>query len=244
MLNRKFKAVACSLALSVGLMSFGSNADAATTKQPVDPFANYMKMYGYASVEKYRVFDKVMYFQPNGVDGRHSRAMNPKRVNPYVRSQIYNTTVALLHGKYYTNTAYLPKVDTIPSRAVVSFSPSAAYAMSGSTAFSYMFYDEQTTSHNSHITLTVKRLWYTDVNELNGDHAELIYKAKLQNSINALFDKKYEKPIFDFVFSEYLKSAKRQTKDGTTKKKTFGNINVVMVKERVPTFYFSYVRKP
>lgn len=234
--------IALSLALGISLLPQG--VDAATTTKTKDPFANYMNMYNYASVEKYRVINKVMYFQPNGVDGRYSRAMNPKRVNPYVRSQIYDTTVTLLHGKYYTSTTYMPKIDTIPSRAIVSFSPSAAYAMSGSTAFDYMFYDEQTTSYNAHMTLTVRGLWYTDVNELNGDHAEPVYKAKLQNSINALFDNKYEKQIFDFVFSEYLKSAKRQTKDGTVKKKTFGNINVVMVKERVPTFYFSYVRKP
>jgi hypothetical protein len=209
-----------------------------------DPFSNYRNMYHYASVEKYRVIDKVMYFQSNGVEGRYTRAMNPKRVNPFVRTQIYNVTVALLHGKYYTNTAYLPKIDTIPSRVLISFSPSAAYGMSGSTAFDYMFYDEQTTSHNAHLTLTVNGLWYSDITELKRDHSEPIYKAKLQNSINVLFDEKYEKPIFDFVFTEYLKSAKRQTKDGTVKNKTFGNIKVVMVKQTVPTFYFSYVKKP
>jgi hypothetical protein len=232
--------VALSLALGISLLP--QNVDAATPQK--DPFANFMKMGDYASVHKYRVINKVMYFQPDGENGRFSRAMNPKRVNPYVRSQIYNATVALLHGKYFTGTSYLPKMGNSPSRSFVTFSPSEAYDVSGSEAFSYIFYDEQPGAYNSHINLKVNSLWYTDISELQKDHAEFVYKAKLQNSINALFDKKYEKPIFDFVFNEYLKSAKQQTKDGTTKTKTFGNIKVVMKQDNVPNFYFSYVRKP
>ncbi|MBH0158730.1 hypothetical protein IHV10_20305 [Fictibacillus sp. 5RED26] len=231
---------ALSLAFIVTLMP--QRVDGASP--PKDPFANYMKMYDYASVHKYRVINKNLYFQKDGQSGRFERKMNPKRINPHVNSQIYNATVSLLHGKYYTSTSYMPKMDTIPSRVILSFSPSEAYAMSGSTAFNYIFYDEQGDKYNSHITLTTSSLWYTDVSELNKDHAEAVYKAKLQNSINALFDENNEKAIFEFVFSEYLKSAKRQTKDGTVRKKKFGNINVVMEKRTVPTFYFSYVRKP
>lgn len=231
---------ALSLALIVTLLP--QRVDGASP--PKDPFANFMQMRDYASVHKYRAINKTLYFQKDGQSGRFERKMNPKRINPYVNSQIYNATVSLLHGKYYTSTSYMPKNDTIPSRVIMSFSPAEAFALSGSTAFYYIFYDEKADLYNSHLTLTTNRLWYNDVSELNKDHAEAVYKAKLQNSIFAIFDEKEEKQIFEFVFSEYLKSAKRQTKDGTVRKKKFGNINVVMEKRTVPTFYFSYVRKP
>jgi hypothetical protein len=210
-----------------------------------DPFANYKNMYDYASVFKYRVIDKVMYFQSNGESGRYARAMNPKRINPYVRSQIYDATVSLLHGKYYTWTSYLPKNDGIPSRAFVSFSPSEAYAWSGSVAFLYIFYDEEPSVYNSFLRLDVNGLWYTDVSEIKKDYAEDIYRKKLEKSIHAIFDDNVEKQIFNFVFSEYVQSAKGLTKNGTIKKRTYGNINIVMKHFiGIPIFYFSYVKKP
>jgi len=231
---------ALSLALIVTLMP--QKVDGAAP--PKDPFSNFMQMRDYASVHKYRVINKNLYFQKDGETGRFERNMNPKRINPYVRSQIYNTTVALLDKNHFTSSIYRPKDGKLHSRVFVTYAQSEPHALSGSTAFDYMFYDESSPAYNSHISLTVKRLWFNDVSELKSDHAEAHYKSKLNQSIKAIFNKDEEDQVFKYVFDEYLRSAKGQTKNGTIKKKRIGNINIVMEQQSIPTFHFSYVRKP
>ncbi|MQR94774.1 hypothetical protein [Fictibacillus phosphorivorans] len=209
-----------------------------------DPFANYIQMTEYASVEKYRVINKNLYFQADGETGRFSRSMNPKRINRYVRSQVYNTTVTLLDKNHYTSTVYRPKDDGLHSRVLISYAPSLPYVVSGSSAFTFIFFDESGPYNNSHIALSIPGLWYTDVSEVKKDYAEAHYKSKLLASVKTIFDKDDEDKIFNFVFDEYLKNAKGQTKEGTIKKKRIGNINVVMEKNVVPNFYFQYIKKP